>query len=217
MRTLKLVGALVAALAFTAVATATASAAETLWELLPGATGTTNTGKSSKATLQTKNAEKATTTCTASTAEGEITGERTLGLEFVHFTGCSTAGNKINSLGDEPGIILVHIETHNCLIAAGDAGVLVKVLPLHLEVPATGLLISVQGSFVALVSPNKTKGKEFTLTVAQKAGQQSITKCEGGKSEEKLETSSDGGEFVQSGIEAKESTCATASEQEVMA
>ncbi len=40
MRTLKLVGALFAALAFTAFAVATASAAETLWELLPGTTGT---------------------------------------------------------------------------------------------------------------------------------------------------------------------------------
>ncbi len=54
MRTQKLAGALVVVLAFTAVATATASAAALLWELLPKTTGTAITGKTGKRTLQIK-------------------------------------------------------------------------------------------------------------------------------------------------------------------
>jgi hypothetical protein len=221
MRTLKLVGALFSVLALTAFAlAATASAAETLWEWLPGTTGTTFTGKSGSAKLQIKNAEKGTIICASSSVlakEGEITGERTLGLAFIHFIKCTVAGNPVNSLGDEPGIILVHVELHNCLIEPGDAGILIKLLPLHLEIPATGLLISVQGSLIALVSPNKTKALTFTVLVAQKAGQQAITKCEGSKIEDKLETSLDGGEFIQSGEEAKEGSFTFEGEvQEVM-
>jgi hypothetical protein len=217
MRTLKLVGALFSVLALSAFAVAgTASAAETLWELLPGETGTTFTGKSGKATLQIKNAEKGTIICASSTAEGEITAEHTLGLAFIDFTGCTVAGSKVNSLGDGPGIILVHVELHNCLIEPGDAGILIKVLPLHLEIPATGLLISIQGSLIALATPNKTPTTTFALLVQQKAGQQSITKCEGSKTEDKLETALDSGEFVQSGEEAKEGSFTFEINQEIM-
>ncbi len=214
MRTFKLVGALFAVLAFTAFATATASAAELLWEMLPGTTGTAITGKSGKATLQIKGG--GSITCAESTGkEGEITSERTLGLVWILFgPNCTAFGNPVNSLGEEPGFILVHVHYHQCLVEPGVLGWLLKLLPLHLEIPATSLLLSVQGALVGSVTAGK--GKTFTLTVKQKAGQQAITHCEGSKGEVKLETSLDGGEFIQSGEEAKESTVTFAAEQEAM-
>ncbi len=144
MRTLKLAGALVAALAFAALTTATASAAETLWEWLPGTTGTKLTGKSGKFTIQIKGS--GSFTCAESSTEGEITSERTLALAFILIgPNCSIAGNSIESLGEEPGFILAHAEIHNCLIEPGVLGLLFKLLPLHFELPATGLLESMQG------------------------------------------------------------------------
>lgn len=214
MCTLKLAGALVAALAFTAFAAATAPAAETLWELLPGTTGTQFTGKSGKMILQTKGGSSIA--CSGSEREGELTSERTLGLAWVRITGCSALGISINSLGEEPNVILTHVESHSCLIEPGDLGLLFKLLPLHLEVPATSLLLSVQGAFIALVTPVGKKISTFTASVQQKAGQQSITKCEGSKTEDKLEKSTDGGEFIQSGLEVKEGTLTFATEQEAM-
>ncbi len=222
MRILKIASALVTMLAFTAIATATASAAETLWEWLPGETGTEFTGESGKAKLQVKGG--ASITCTQSrilNKEGSITGERTLALAWIHFTGCKTLGTPVNSLGDESEIILVQVHIHNCLIEPGGEdghlGWLLKVSPLHLEVPSVSLLLSVQGSLVVLMTTAGRMAKTFAPVVEQTAGQQKVGKCEGGKPEYKLETSTDGGEFAQSGLEVKEGTITFAAEQDVMA
>jgi hypothetical protein len=78
--------------------------------------------------------------------------------------------------------------------------------------------VLVRGSLVTLISPNKTKAKNFTLTVEQKEGKQSIEKCEGA-SKDLLESSLDGGvTFLESGEEAKEGTVEFETvEQEAMA
>jgi hypothetical protein len=214
MRILKLAGALIAVLALTAVATATASATEILWPWLPGAEGTKFTGKSAKATLQIKGS--GSITCAESSAEGEIQKEKTLGLAVINFgKACTIAGLPVNSLGDASGTILVHVEIHNCLIATGRYGLLIKVLPLHLEIPSTKLLLSVEGALIAEVTPANKKAAKFNLVVEQKEGKQTIEKCEGGTAQTLL-TSLDGGEFKVSAEEAKEGTITFTTEQEVM-
>lgn len=217
MRILKLTGALLVVLAFTAVAAATASATETLWVWLPGAEGTAFTGKSKTATLQMTDAKKQTIICTASTTtKGEITTEKTLGLAIIEFTGCTSAGVAVNSEGDTSKVILVHVELHDCLIATGHPGILILVLPLHIEIPALKALVLVLGSLVALVEPANKKAKEFKLNVTQKEGKQGIEKCEGGTAETLLaELNTEG--FKPAGEEAKEGSISfTATEQEAM-
>jgi hypothetical protein len=212
MRAIKLAGAMILVLAFSAVAVATASAAETLWRWLPGAAKTAFTGTSGKSLLQVKGGLSITSPKSKTT--GEITEGSNLGLALITFETSTTAGLPVNSLGDASGLILVHLELHNCLIKAGHKGVLIAILPLHLEVPSTKLLITIEGDLVALVPG--TKGKTFTLNVEQKEGVQAVEKCEGGTAMT-LKTSDDGGAFVQSGQETKEGSITfTSVEQEAM-
>jgi hypothetical protein len=156
MRPLKLAGALIAVLALTALATATAGAAETLWHWLPGAEKSKFTTANGEGVLETVG--KAKITCTKSTGTGELTKEMTLGVVTFDFTGCKADGLvPYNSLGDPSETVLVHAELHNCLIASGDRGILFKVTPVHLEIPAVDELLILEGSFVALVEPSEPK------------------------------------------------------------
>jgi hypothetical protein len=214
MRLVKPATALTLSLVCSAVLATVASAAETLVKLLPGAKGTTFTGKSGKATLQIKGG--GAITCKSSATEGEITEEATLGLETIHYTGCTTAGLPINSLGDASGITLSHAELHFCHII-GPIYIWRRTrLPLHLEVPSTKLLVTVEGSDLAEVTPNKTVTKTFTLGVSQKEGKQNVEKCEGGEAQT-LKTSLDGGAFIQSADEESEASVTFAVAQEAMA
>ncbi len=207
MRVFKLVSAIVVVLAFSAVAVATASAAESLWRWLPGAAGATFTGSSGKAVLQVKGG--ASINCTESkTTNGEITTELTLGLATITFgknlpveSRCTTAGLAVEGEGSELGVIKVHLELHNCLISPGHRGIKIAILPLDIKVPSVGQLLNVKGAIIAEITPFETSTKEYSLAVTQKEGKQGIPKCEGGE-EQKLETSTNGGAFVQSGEEA---------------
>jgi hypothetical protein len=119
MRTFKLAGALIAALALLAVAAATASAEEVLWKWLPGKAGETFKGGSGKATWQEKGG--ASILCKKSETkakEGELLEEgstegkdATLALAFIHASGCTTLGlfhellrrlcrNRLSACGD---------------------------------------------------------------------------------------------------------------------
>jgi len=216
MRVFKLVTALLAVTAFSAVAVATASATETLWLWNPGTTGATFTGASGKATLQVKGG--ASITCaTSESKEGKLTSERTLGTVTIVFKTCTTVGLAVLGLGDVANTITTHVAIHDCLISSGDAGLLIKLTePVHIEVPSTGLLLVVTGTLVVLISPNKSKKTgPFPLNVAQTAGVQAIEKCEGGTAQ-KLETSTDGGANVQSGEEAKEGSITWAAAEEIV-
>ena len=72
----------------------------------------------------------------------------------------------------------MHLEIHNCLIKAGDPGLLIKVLPLHVEAPATKLLVTLEGAFIALIK--EAAANKFELNIKQTEGKQEIEKCEGG-------------------------------------
>jgi hypothetical protein len=217
MRIFKLIGALVVALAFSAVAVSTASAAETLWRWLPGTVGETFEGKTGEVTLQMKGG--GTIKCQKSlvllsNAEAKVNSElikegstegkwATLALALIDFESCTTAGLSINSLGDKPGIVLAHVEIHNCLIKKEHHGLLIKPLPLHIEVPAVKELLEVTGNFIALIQPLISEPRHFELNITQKEGIQGIEKCEGGNAETLLVSVNEGA-FVQSGEEAKE-------------
>jgi hypothetical protein len=225
MRIAKLIGAMFVVLAFSAVAVATASAEETLWKWLPGSVGETFKGSSEKATLQESGLLGGlgiAITCTKSLllltdaelkvssellAEGATEGkDATLGLGILHFEGCLVANLAANSVGDKAGIILVHLEAHNCLIKKGEFGLLIKPLPLTIEVAAAKLKIEVRGDFVALLEGKEgTKALTYKLKIEQKEGNQKIEKCENGV-KETLESNTDANGFHNAGEEAKNGT-----------
>jgi hypothetical protein len=196
MRYVKLITGLILVLAFSAFAVATASAEEVLWRWLPGSAKETFKALSGSIKLQevkeggkggaAYECKKTELLLADELKEGTVHSEllekeARLALAVAVFTGCSSAGLAMESLGDPAGTILVHYEIHNCLIAKGDQGLLIKPLPVHLEVLAIGLLSTVEGSFVALIS--KKAANEFALTITQKEGKQAIEKCEGGKAD----------------------------------
>ena len=198
MRIFKLIGTLVVALAFSAVAVATASAAETLWRWLPGSAGETFKGTQiGEHTLTSAGGlvlkcKKGTILLEGSalSKEGSTEGKAaTLGLATIHFEGCTGAGIAMNSLGDASGIVLLHVEIHNCLInnATKEFGLLILPLETHLEVPAVALLLTIftKGLFIARITSEKESKQNFLLTAkAKEAGKaQDPEKCEGGEKE----------------------------------
>ncbi len=205
MRTFKLICALIVVLAFTALGVANASAAEKLWKLLPGSAGETFTGSSGTATL-VNTSTTLTIICKKSTValanaslleEGSTEGkDATLALAIIDFQECTSAGLATNSVGDPAKTILVHVEIHTCLIKANDFGLLIKVLQVHLEVPAAGKLILIRGAVIGLFEGVEgTKAKTFGLKVATNAAkEQEIQKCEGGEVN-KLEAATEGEVF----------------------
>jgi hypothetical protein len=216
MLTFKLAGATLAALALLAIAAASAPAEEVLWKWLPGRAGEQFKGSSGKLTWQEKGGGSLSCKKSETKAkEGELLEEGStegkdaiLGLAFIHFSGCASAGLATNSLGDSSGIVLVHVEIHDCLIAANHFGLLIKLLPLHVETPSTGTLKVLEGSFIALVEPagGTTPNKVWNLNIAQAAGVQGIEKCEGGSAETVTTTTNETGSPVQTGVEAKEAS-----------
>jgi len=212
MRAFKLVGAMMLVIAFSAIGVSTASAVElVLWHFLPGTKATAFTGKSGKSLLQVKGGLAITSP--ESTTTGELT-DGSLALAIIDFVKSTSAGLPVNSLGDASGVILVHLELHNCILEDSSLGVLIEILPLHLEVPSTKLLITITGSLVTSISSGK--GKTYTLTVEQKEGKQAIAKCKGDP-EDTLLTSVDGGAATQSGQESKAGSITfTSVEQETM-
>jgi hypothetical protein len=217
MRIFKLIGALVVVLGFSALAVATASAAETLWKWLPGTVGETFTGKFAETTWQVKGGaaikcKKGLILLTDAELkmsselmkEGSTEGkDATLWLAVIHFEGCTSAGFSLNSLGDKPGIILWHVEIHNCMIKKEHFGLLIRPLLIHLEIPVIKSLLELLGSLVALIEALPKEPTHFELNVTQKEGVQSIEKCEGGEKDTLL-TSLNHEAFVQTAMEAKE-------------
>lgn len=214
MRTFKFLGALMVVMAFSAIAVATASAAEVLWHFLPGANGTKFTGDSGKSTLQVVGGLSITSP--KSTSTGELTSEGTLGTTTITFKEATTAGLPVNSEGDASGIIKVKAKLHNCLIAAGDRGVKLEIEEVKLVVPSTKLTVAIKGALIVLVSPFEEKATKYALTVTQKEGKQGIEKCEGGTAQTLL-TSIDKGTFTQSAQESKEALIDFAVAQTAMA
>jgi len=220
MRRLKLSGCAVLVILFSFYAASVASAVKPTF--LPGTAGTAFTGKSGTLVWQTKGG--GAIACGASEVakgEGELLGSSAL-LFVFRFTKCTLAGLAENTLGDASGVTLIHVEAELCTISTKPlvAGLLLKPLPVHLEVPATKLLLVLEGSFVGTLSPENKKALVFTPTFTQKEGQQTVVGClneAGTKVEpEMLLWSADGGAFVQTGLEFKELSFTLASEQELM-
>lgn len=219
MRNVKRVGALMGVLALTALAlAATASAEVHLWAWLPGAAGTHFSGKSGKATLQEKGGTNTAITCKESKItekESELTSPATaatLGKAVLEFSGCKAFGVAVESLGNASGIIIANLKLHNCLIAGGSThGVIIEPEPLHIDVPATGLLVNVGGSFVAEVKAATNPSLTWELVVEQKEGKQAISSCEGG-SALSLTSNTDNGGTNLAGQEAKEGSITFSSE-----
>jgi hypothetical protein len=207
MRTFKLIFGLALVLAFGAIGVASASAAETLWPWLPGSAKETFSGKSGTFTWQIDGGESFTCAKSLILLTGSELTENAakLWLATIHLEGCkeSLFGQPINSLGDASGVILIHIVLHTCMITKGDFGVLVKPLPIHLEIPNLGQLIAIQGSFVGRIKLLVGDKKHYELEITQKNGLQTIEKAEGGV-KENLEASTNEGAFVETAIEAKE-------------
>ena len=186
MRTFKLITGLIVVLAFSAVAVATASAAETLWKWLPGAAKTAMKAKTGKATLRAE--KQAAIECTKSSGTGEMTEpstDATLALLLLSFEGCKAGGLfEALSLGDTKEIILVHVEVHNCVINAAkkELGLLIKVLPVHIDVPANGLLLTVEGAEISKIESKAGSLTAYTITTLAEAKgpKQAIKLCEGG-------------------------------------
>jgi hypothetical protein len=207
MRTFKIICALALVLVSSAIAVATASAAETLWRWLPGSAKETFTGKSGEAILEGGAGSKII--CTSSTVL--LTGstltenEAKLGTAAIHFVGCKVEKLlPVNSVGDAKEVILTTLKLHNCLIKKGDEGIIFTPETVHLEVPAVALTIEVTGSFIGLVTPLETpKGKHFELNIKQAKGKQEIEKCEGGVAMS-LKSKTDANAVELAGEEAKE-------------
>jgi hypothetical protein len=204
MRTLKLIGAIIAVLAFGALGAANASAAEKLWKLLPGSVGETFTGSSGAATLTSKGLTIQCTSSSSALTEGSLLEEgstekkdATLALVIIIFTGCQSAGLAINSEGSAAKTIRVHLEIHFCFSIGPLYFFLLKLLRVHLVVPAVpGFLILLQGGVIGkFEGTEKTKAKAFGLKVATNASkEQEFTKCEGGEAT-KLEAAFEGEKF----------------------
>ena len=101
----------------------------------------------------------------------------------IDFEQCSSAGLAANSSGDKSdttapklGLILVPVKGQLCNIGAAankEAGIVFKIPPLHLEVPAAAELLELinnpttkeESSLVMLLTPNnKLQAGPYTLT-----------------------------------------------------
>jgi hypothetical protein len=187
MSTFKLICALALVLVSSAIAVATASAAETLWRFLPGSAKETFTGKSGSVLFEYAGDKLACTGSTILLVSGGFSSEliengATLALALIRFTGCQAEHLSVNSEGDEKEVILAHLEIHDCLIKKGDLGLLLKILPVRVLVLILDSIVELSGAFIALILPLEAKDKKhFELNIKQTGGIQEIEKCEGGE------------------------------------
>ncbi len=197
MHKLRILGAmLIAALAMTAVAAATASAAVPP-EFNPAkGTFTATSGPGVlKGTLTIK--------CSSDkVSNGVITGAKTE-TATVDFEGCESLGVKVNSVGDTKGsgVILVATDGELCYINEKEkiVGLYFTVLPTTgLEIEGVGLKSTVKGTVIGTVSP--TNKKQTTGTVDIKKA--NLKEC-GGKTAELL-ANLNGGAFAKAEEETEE-------------
>jgi hypothetical protein len=215
MSGLKLMTALAMLLVAAGITAAGASAVETLWKWLPGLEKTPFAIETGAVTIETTNKDKLKCEKTTTTV-GELTKEATLAKATVKLEKCTFNGEEVENEGSaEAGIVTLMFEFHNCLIAANDAGILVK-LTKETKLATAEDKLTLRGAFVILASPNKVLKKTFTLLIQQKEGKQTIKKCEGG-AELTLETKINAGMFLATGMEAVSPEWRfTNTEQEIM-
>jgi hypothetical protein len=197
-----ILASILAVVALSAIATASASAA--LPEFEPGKAGEKFTGTSGSGTLASP---KGTIECTADKVTGETTGTtKKTATATVTFTGCKVFGIiGAHSLGDAEGTILTKVALELCYInkTNKEVGALTEVTsPVHIEV--AGKLVEVTGDQVAAVTPVNTKTKTFKLVYKEKSNKGEPAGCEG--KTETLKTSENEGTAENSGEATEETT-----------
>jgi hypothetical protein len=212
MRALKLITALGVVLALTAIAATTASAALSVG-FLPGTDKTPFTGSSGKATLT---AGGLSINCTKSKTTGEILNASKLdpateSLLIITFESCTVLTLPVNSVGDAPKTILTHVEAKSCIIKETPTlvgGILLKPLPVMLEVPSIGEKIEVTGDVIGRLLPENIKAELFTLDLNALKGVQEFKECKDASGEaskvEELKSSTNGETAVAASQEVKE-------------
>jgi hypothetical protein len=203
MKQIKMLGAaIVAVVALSVVASATASAA--LPEFTPGAKGTTFTGTSGAGTLQSLGG---TIECTSDTVTGVLTGPKT-GTATIAFKGCSAftifGAKSLDS--KNAGEILTSVNLELCYInkAKKEVGILTEVAKtVHIEV--AGKLIEITGDAVGVITPINTKTTKFAIAYKGKGDNQEPAGCEG-KTENLLAKENEKGVFENSSETTTEET-----------
>jgi hypothetical protein len=181
MRGIKLAAPLLVVVALSDIAVATASAAQP--EFLSNGGSRTFTGASKKAKLQVKNG--ATIECTKSKASGSLTSNTTASFT-LDCEGVKSLGLSANSLGDASGIVLLNVTAETCFINLSptlEAGLIITLSPVHIEVPAASQLVVLEGSYVAKLEPINTPTHASGVLTAQKGGVQSIDGCRNASNE----------------------------------
>jgi hypothetical protein len=186
MKIARLVGVLLVAIfAMSAIAASTAAASEPEFSVLPATKTFTST--SGAGTL--KAGTVATTTCTADTNKGTITGMKTVGSVVVTFTGCKISGNSkvctVKSVGSTEGTIVTNTLKGELGTAKGStSGVGLLLEPasggvfVTLAETSCGIETSVEGGIVGEITPVKssqTTGKIIYALLAGKQGLKELT------------------------------------------
>jgi hypothetical protein len=207
MQRLKMVGmALVALLAITAIASATASAA------LPEFSPATNSGTSKGGKAKFEQVKGlAAVECEKSTGTQKITGPK-VGSFTEKFEGCKAPlSGKCTGLGDTTaGTITTGgaFDLRYIKISPVDVGVLFLINETHFECEKLIELVSVKGCVVGLITPANSKTKVFTVQLKQTKGVNEFTEVltekatkETEKEGCKLLSEMNGAEFKQAGQE----------------
>jgi hypothetical protein len=205
MKQIKMLGAaIIAVVALSAVASATASAA--LPEFTPGAAKTTFTGTSGAGTLQ---AAGGTIECESDTVKGELTGTtKKTGTATITFKGCAafTIFGAKSLDAKNAGEIITNVNLELCYInkAKKEVGILTEVAKtVHVEV--AGKLIEILGDAVGAITPVNTSTTKFKIVYKQKSGTQEPGGCEG-KTENLLSRENETGSFTNAGEQTTEET-----------
>jgi hypothetical protein len=201
MRTLRW-SALATLLALTATGTAIAAEAK----FLPGNAKETFKGTSGAMTLKIKGG--ATISCKKSETTGELL-STTKAVGTTTFSECTSGGLAINSKGAASGTIVDLWLYLACRISGLPRDYCEKYREdvfTQLEIPAAKATLETQGGFIAELEPGEKKAETFTLTAKQKEGKQEFETTEEEKEPTSLKVSTNGGAFVQSGIELEKST-----------
>jgi hypothetical protein len=111
---------------------------------------------------------------------GKVTGAKTISL-VLDLEECTVAGLAFNSLGDSAKTILVAATGELCYISKAEkhVGVLLKITPVHIELPSLGELLELKGTVLGLIKPvNELSGsRQPVITINATTAKE---KCEGG-------------------------------------
>jgi hypothetical protein len=208
--------AVMAVLALSVVAAATASAAEI--EQVPAS------GKfkisSGKGIFETSGGNGAIE-CSKDTGSGEITGAKT-DKSTITFEGCSSSGISCNTSGAKSGDVVIEINSELSWLSksAKTVGEDLKLAKEETIKCSAFETLKVKGSTICPISPTNKKTLTFTITCSQSKGKQEFTELEneaGTKIKDITETKGEGLKsfgFTESGLK-DEDTLTFESEAEI--